>query len=109
MVSFQVSSARQQIFAVGERQTCTQQCTSGQGVENSVRNFGAGKRDNVKVTILVATPPKITLGIFKPGRLSQSALLGEKKLPADSHAPRMVFTGSRQTSKAAQRCRLTVT
>ena len=40
--------------------------------------------DNIKVTVLVATPPKITLGIFKPGLPSQSALLGEKKLPADS-------------------------
>jgi len=40
--------------------------------------------DNIKVTLLVATPPKSTLGIFKPGLLSQSALLGEKKLPADS-------------------------
>jgi len=40
--------------------------------------------DNIKVTLLVATPPKITLGIFKPGVLSQSALLGEKRLPADS-------------------------
>ena len=40
--------------------------------------------DNIKVTLVVSTPPKISLGIFKPGLLSQSALLGEKKLPADS-------------------------
>ena len=26
--------------------------------------------DNIKVTLVVATPPKITLGIFKPGLLS---------------------------------------
>jgi len=40
--------------------------------------------DNMKVTLVAATPPKIALGIFIPGLLSQSALLGEKKLPADS-------------------------
>ena len=40
--------------------------------------------DNIKVTVLVASPPKVTLGIFKPGLLSQSAPLGEKRLPADS-------------------------
>jgi len=40
--------------------------------------------DNIKVTLLVATPPNITLGIFQPRFISQSVLLGEKKLPADS-------------------------
>ena len=40
--------------------------------------------DNIKVRLLVASPPNITLGSFQPGLLSQSALLGEKKLPADS-------------------------
>ena len=40
--------------------------------------------DNIKVRLLVASPPNITLGISLPGHLSQSSLLGEKKLPADS-------------------------
>ena len=40
--------------------------------------------DNIKARLLVTSPPNITLGIFEPGLLSQSALLGEKKLPAES-------------------------
>ena len=40
--------------------------------------------DNIKVRLLVATPPNITLGTLQPLFHSQSALLGEKKLPADS-------------------------
>lgn len=40
--------------------------------------------DNIKVRFLVATPPNITLGDLQPTVLTQSALLGEKKLPADS-------------------------
>jgi len=40
--------------------------------------------DNIKVSLLVANPPNITLGILRPLFHSQSALLGEKKLPADS-------------------------
>lgn len=40
--------------------------------------------DNIKVRLLVANPPNITLGKFQPGFFSQSSLLGEKKLPADS-------------------------
>jgi len=40
--------------------------------------------DNIKVRLLVASPPNITLGISRPGHLSQSSLLGEKKLPAYS-------------------------
>ena len=42
--------------------------------------------DNIKVTLLVANPPNITLGILQPVPVlpRQSALLGEKKLPADS-------------------------
>ena len=74
--------------------------------------------DNIKV----AAAPKITLGKIQPFISTQSSLLGEKKLPADSckqihlqvslttnHAPRMAFIGSRQTSKEAQQCRLTAT
>ena len=40
--------------------------------------------DNIKVTLLVASPPNITLESFQPTFPSQSALLGEKELPADS-------------------------
>ena len=40
--------------------------------------------DNIKVRFLVTTSPNITLGDFQPVVSSQSALLGEKKLPADS-------------------------
>ena len=40
--------------------------------------------DNIKVRLLVASPPNITLGNFQPGFFNQSSLLGEKKLPADS-------------------------
>ncbi|KAL9971504.1 hypothetical protein ACROYT_G017675 [Oculina patagonica] len=40
--------------------------------------------DNIKVRFLVTSPPNITLGNFQPGLPSQSSLLGEKKLPADS-------------------------
>ena len=40
--------------------------------------------DNIKVTLLVATAPKITLGRIQPFIPTQSSLLGEKKLPADS-------------------------
>ena len=40
--------------------------------------------DNIKVTFLVATAPKITLGRTQPFIPTQSSLLGEKKLPADS-------------------------
>ena len=42
--------------------------------------------DNIKVTLLVSTPPNITLGTLKAVTVlpSQGALLGEKKLPADS-------------------------
>ena len=40
--------------------------------------------DNIKVTLLVATPPNITLGKIKLFIPAQSSLLGEKKLPADS-------------------------
>ena len=40
--------------------------------------------DNIKVRLLVASPPNITLGISLAGHLRQSSLLGEKKLPADS-------------------------
>ncbi|KAJ7353980.1 hypothetical protein OS493_030826 [Desmophyllum pertusum] len=44
--------------------------------------------DNIKVRFIVTSPPKITLGVFLPGHLSQplsqSNLLGEKKLPAAS-------------------------
>lgn len=40
--------------------------------------------DNIKVRFLIASPPNITLGNFQPSDLSQSSLLGEKKLPADS-------------------------
>ena len=40
--------------------------------------------DNIKVSLLVAAPPNITLGILRPLFPSQRALLGEKKLPADS-------------------------
>ena len=40
--------------------------------------------DNIKVRLLVPTPPNITLGTLQPLFHSQSALLGEKQLPADS-------------------------
>ena len=40
--------------------------------------------DNIKVTFLVATAPKITLGRIQHFIPTQSSLLGEKKLPADS-------------------------
>ena len=40
--------------------------------------------DNIKVTFLVATAPKITLGKIQHLIPTQSSLLGEKKLPADS-------------------------
>ena len=40
--------------------------------------------DNIKVTLLVATAPKITLGKIQHFIPTQSSLLGEKKLPADS-------------------------
>ena len=40
--------------------------------------------DNIKVTLLVATPPNITVGKIKHFIPTQSSLLGEKKLPADS-------------------------
>ncbi|XP_068684699.1 uncharacterized protein [Montipora foliosa] len=40
--------------------------------------------DNIKVTLLVAKHPKITLGLLQPFFFPNSALLGDKKLPADS-------------------------
>ena len=40
--------------------------------------------DNIKVSFLVPTPPNITMGVYQPVYPSQNALLGEKKLPADS-------------------------
>ena len=40
--------------------------------------------DNIKVTLLAAIAPNITLGRIQPFIPSHSALLGEKKLPADS-------------------------
>ena len=40
--------------------------------------------DNIKVTFVVSTPPKVTLGSFQSFVPEKSALLGEKKLPADS-------------------------
>ena len=40
--------------------------------------------DNIKVRFVVTSPPNITLGNFQTGFFSQSSLLGEKKLPADS-------------------------
>jgi len=40
--------------------------------------------DNIKVRLLVASPPNVTLRTSQLGHLSQSSLLGEKKLPADS-------------------------
>ena len=40
--------------------------------------------DNIKVTLQVATAPKITLGKIQHLIPTQSSLLGEKKLPADS-------------------------
>ncbi|XP_078370852.1 uncharacterized protein LOC144654565 [Oculina patagonica] len=40
--------------------------------------------DNIKVRFLVTSPPNITLENLQPGLPSQSSLLGEKKLPADS-------------------------
>ena len=40
--------------------------------------------DNIKVTFVVSTPPKVTLGSFQSFVPAKSALLGEKKLPADS-------------------------
>ena len=40
--------------------------------------------DNIKVRFLVTTSPNITLGDLQPVVPSQSALLGEKKLPAGS-------------------------
>ena len=40
--------------------------------------------DNIKVRFLVPITPNITLGVFQPLFPSPSALLGEKKLPADS-------------------------
>ena len=40
--------------------------------------------DNIKVTLLVATVPKITLGRIQHFIPTQSSLLGEKKLPVDS-------------------------
>ena len=61
--------------------------------------------DNIKITLLVATSPKVTLGriqyfIRTPSPLmgEKKLLLGEKKLPAVSpttnHEPRMAFIGS---------------
>ena len=40
--------------------------------------------DNIKVTFVVSTPSKIILGSFQSFVTEKSALLGEKKLPADS-------------------------
>ncbi|XP_068733895.1 uncharacterized protein [Montipora capricornis] len=40
--------------------------------------------DNIKVTLLVAKDPKITLGLLQPFFFPNSGLLGDKKLPADS-------------------------
>ena len=40
--------------------------------------------DNIKVTFVVSTPPNITLGSFQSFLPKKIALLGEKKLPADS-------------------------
>ena len=40
--------------------------------------------DNIKVTFVVFTPPKVTLRSFQSFVPAKSALLGEKKLPADS-------------------------
>ena len=40
--------------------------------------------DNIKITLLVATAPSVTLAMLQPFSLIKSALLGQKKLPADS-------------------------
>ena len=40
--------------------------------------------DNIKVTLVISTPPNITLGSFQSFVPEKSALLGDKKLPADS-------------------------
>ena len=40
--------------------------------------------DNIKVTFVVSTPLKVTLGSFQSFVPEKSALLGKKKLPADS-------------------------
>ncbi|KAJ7377123.1 hypothetical protein OS493_030718 [Desmophyllum pertusum] len=57
--------------------------TLGLGCHNSPHNCKT-LYDNIKVRFLVTSPPNITLGVFVPGHLIQSSLLGEKKLPADS-------------------------
>ena len=40
--------------------------------------------DNIKITLLVATAPNVTLGKLKAVFPTKSALLGQKELPADS-------------------------
>ena len=57
--------------------------TLGLGCHRSANNCKT-LYDNIKVKLLVANLPNITLGNFQPGFFSQSSLLGEKKLPADS-------------------------
>ena len=57
--------------------------TLGLGCHKSAHNCKT-LYDNIKVRLLVASPPNITLGNFQPGFFNQSSLLGEKKLPADS-------------------------
>ncbi|XP_068733893.1 uncharacterized protein [Montipora capricornis] len=57
--------------------------TLGMGCHRSPHNCKT-LYDNIKVTLLVATAPTITLGLLQPLFLPNSALLGDKKLPADS-------------------------
>ena len=40
--------------------------------------------DNIKVTFVVSSPPKVNLGSFQSFVPEISALLGEKKVPVDS-------------------------
>ena len=57
--------------------------TLGLGCHKSTHNCKTFY-DNIKVTLLVATSPNITLGRIQHFIPTQSSILGEKKLPADS-------------------------
>ncbi|CAH3188454.1 unnamed protein product [Porites evermanni] len=57
--------------------------TFGLGCHHSPHNCKT-LYDNIKVTFVVSTPPNITLSSFQSFLPKKSALLGEKKLPADS-------------------------
>ncbi|KAJ7377125.1 hypothetical protein OS493_030720 [Desmophyllum pertusum] len=87
LVSLQVSSARRQVLTMGQRKIVHNNVQVGKGWKIPAGTLGLGCHSlptTAKHCTTTSNPPNITLGVFVPGHLIQSSLLGEKKLPADS-------------------------